>query len=800
MVTESLSVAVHLSVTDTLAAWLFTQTWQVALAVLAVAFLARRFGRSRPHLAHALWLVVVLKCFLPPVWTSPSGVFCWLMPPQSNMSTSDFVESMNVDEGTPVDTLVISGVLPPADSRAAQSGSTPLASNGRWASFYRLIVGESSASWKRLFVAGWLLGASIVLLCGGAHALRFFRRLRQSTLADSRELQAMVERLREQLQVKRRVRVRVTGSAVGPVVVGLLRPTIYLPAALAERCSLESLEPILAHELVHQRRGDLWLCWIQWLARALWWFHPCVAWACRQWNREIERCCDEETVASLGYPPGRYARSLLEVLERKQELRAAPVFPGVRPLDVTSQRLERIMRLGQGSHRRTPWWCWASVAIAALLVLPGASFVAEAKDRRKERRHSSSAPAEGTVERRTAMDPAPLPPKPNYDDGSTDDAKNSVQLFMEVWSCDSKVFEKLDPNWTLTANAMVWEKDDARLSSLVKLQGDVKIVQIAAPRIVTFFDRPVTLSIVDQKAFLVGFERSEDKAGRTAPPKPIHKVVDEGLKVEMRAERHPSNGIKLHFKSTHTEIGSVEPGVDPTGRGMKIEIPHLNTTNVQTVVSLAESQKFIAVGVPTPRTDGSSKRLIYVVSWSKLVEKNASATSLRMYSVADLVVPIPRGEGNVVQVADLVAQDLPLAAAAPTAVARPQIDFQPLINLIQSTIKPEVWKEGGDGRIQAHRIQAHRENLSLVVQADDATHRSIAELLGQLRRVQSVQIVIESQIVQPSDVVLKQAEPAKWTWREADRIAVGPPVAILDDSAAKKLREQLEANLSLIHI
>jgi len=54
----------------------WTQAWQVTAVILLVIVLTRLFARNRPHLAHGLWVLV--KCITPPVWSSPSGLFCWL--------------------------------------------------------------------------------------------------------------------------------------------------------------------------------------------------------------------------------------------------------------------------------------------------------------------------------------------------------------------------------------------------------------------------------------------------------------------------------------------------------------------------------------------------------------------------------------------------------------------------------------------------------------------------------------------------------------------------------------------------
>ena len=156
---------------------------------------------------------------------------------------------------------------------------------------------------------------------------------------------------------------------------GLFRPVIVLPEVLVQGKQPEELEPILAHELIHVRRGDLWLGLLQAVAKALWWFHPLVWLAARQCSREAERCCDEEVIGSLGCDPARYARSLLEILELKRTLQMVPAFPGMKPVDVTSQRLERIMQLRQGCRERTPWWCWMILMLSAAVTLPGAALL-----------------------------------------------------------------------------------------------------------------------------------------------------------------------------------------------------------------------------------------------------------------------------------------------------------------------------------------------------------------------------------------------------------------------------------------
>jgi beta-lactamase regulating signal transducer with metallopeptidase domain len=355
------------------------------LSILVVAALSRWLSRRRPHLSHLLWLVVLIKCVTPPLWASPGGVFCWLQPEQQieilfvenvewtpvawdvmleleNASTMDFETSSAPFAGAYLDvtaeaelTAALSVVEPPSDQPFGDR------------------VGNAT-------LVAWAVISGLVLLGVTIRWLRFWRLVRSSPRRDSPELDTMLQTLSKQLGVHRRVRLIVTESLVGPAVVGFFRVTVLIPAVVADKLKGESVAPILAHELLHVRRGDLWVGLLQTVAQALWWFHPLVWWVGRMTNREAERCCDEEVLGELKCDPASYARALLDVLDLKSQLKPVPVFPGVRPVDVTSQRLERIMSLRQGCRRRTPWWCWLVAIGAAALTLPGAAFVATAQE------------------------------------------------------------------------------------------------------------------------------------------------------------------------------------------------------------------------------------------------------------------------------------------------------------------------------------------------------------------------------------------------------------------------------------
>ena len=75
-------------------------------------------------------------------------------------------------------------------------------------------------------------------------------------------------------------------------------------------------------------------------------------------------------------------------------------------------------------------------------------------------------------------------------------------------------------------------------------------------------------------------------------------------------------------------------------------------------------------------------------------------------------------------------------------------DFEPLLDLIRTTIDQEGWRLGGGGEAS---ILPYVQNLSLVVSAPQETQDKIQDLLRKLRELNDVQIVVEVRFVTLQD-------------------------------------------------
>jgi general secretion pathway protein D len=90
----------------------------------------------------------------------------------------------------------------------------------------------------------------------------------------------------------------------------------------------------------------------------------------------------------------------------------------------------------------------------------------------------------------------------------------------------------------------------------------------------------------------------------------------------------------------------------------------------------------------------------------------------------------------------------PVAGAGPGGLGGgAQADFDSLIDLITSTVKPTSWDDvGGPGSIRPFET-----NLSIVVSQTQEVHEEIVDLLEQLRRLQDLQVTIEVRFITLND-------------------------------------------------
>lgn len=284
------------------------------LALLALIVV--RAGGLRPGWQAAVWLVVLAKFVLP--WG-----------PALPWSLADLFAALRFQHDAAP--LVLA---PPVGAAAAAA---------------------PSIGWVVL-AAVWLTGAAIVLGRALAAQHRVSRAARRAPPAPAHARQLLATFAR------RPPRLVLGDPAVGPHVVGILRPIIVIPPALLDDPALLGA---LLHELAHVRRRDALARVVQVAASAVFFFWPVVRLASRRLDLAREAACDAWAVDTSEVARPAYARLLV----RMAQLRAsgATSLAGAHGLDA---RVAAV--LGPPVPRRLGLGHWLALAAWAAVALGGA--------------------------------------------------------------------------------------------------------------------------------------------------------------------------------------------------------------------------------------------------------------------------------------------------------------------------------------------------------------------------------------------------------------------------------------------
>lgn len=169
----------------------------------------------------------------------------------------------------------------------------------------------STLTWQAGGVAAWLAG---VLVMAGV-TFRDWRRSRQflgqAVPCTDEALVRALALAAEAHGLRHAPRLRVSDRIDSPQLVGPWRPVLLLPANRV--LSGDDLDMALTHELVHLHRRDLWWGWGPTLARHLFFFHPLIHLAVREYGIAREAACDAAVVAGDRRCRHDYGRLLLRL-------------------------------------------------------------------------------------------------------------------------------------------------------------------------------------------------------------------------------------------------------------------------------------------------------------------------------------------------------------------------------------------------------------------------------------------------------------------------------------------------------
>lgn len=252
------------------------------IVILAVLLLRMFLKKGPKWISYALWGVVLFRLVCPFSMESALALL-----PSVEPLPQEFLTAQTPEIHTGF--AVLNSTVNPA--LAESMAPTPYAS--------------ANPAQIALWIWGWIwaLGMGGMLIYALCSTLRFYRRIRFSTLVEPGVYES--DRI---------------GTAF---VYGIFQPKIYVPCGL----SPEELSHVLLHERMHVRRLDhLWKP-LSFLVLALHWFNPLVYIAYHCFGQDMELSCDERVLKSAGEDIRQaYSRTLLSVSVSRGTLVAPLAF------------------------------------------------------------------------------------------------------------------------------------------------------------------------------------------------------------------------------------------------------------------------------------------------------------------------------------------------------------------------------------------------------------------------------------------------------------------------------------------
>lgn len=368
----------------------------VFASALAVLVLLMTIRSKRPAWTHVMWVLVLLKLLLPPLFWLPIE---YSTTANATVVVSELQHSKDVKplgrsfvgaEGPVVDSLPPVIVEPPENdipastlaSQTVRVAAKSTATSPGWK--------FPGTDWITILLVVWSAGA-VVVLARTAKQLRRFRRIIRSSLPVPTHVSRLLSEVNEEVGLNRLPAVIVVSDTSTPMVFAIgRRATLVVSEKLLTQLDDRELSTLLAHELAHLRRGDHWVRLLELATSIVFWWHPVVRLARRQIHRAEETVCDAWVTSLMPDRADAYASAMLKTVEMISGGKTQHLAFGSAMGDM-EELMHRMRSIGSGT---TPHSVgrrgWLVIACLAVLSVPTGFFANATADEKSPPSKSAS--------------------------------------------------------------------------------------------------------------------------------------------------------------------------------------------------------------------------------------------------------------------------------------------------------------------------------------------------------------------------------------------------------------------------
>lgn len=154
------------------------------------------------------------------------------------------------------------------------------------------------------------------------------------------------DELKNSMHVRGNIEIRVTESINSPITMGVIKPVIFLPKHMYDE---KELNFMLAHELNHIKRKDMFLTIICYIILMLNLYNPVAYYLLYEWKRVVELACDEKVMECMSEEERKkYGLLLVDMAEK--EMLVQPTYSlgfGFARKKLITERVKNVMKKRQ---------------------------------------------------------------------------------------------------------------------------------------------------------------------------------------------------------------------------------------------------------------------------------------------------------------------------------------------------------------------------------------------------------------------------------------------------------------------
>lgn len=205
-----------------------------------------------------------------------------------------------------------------ADVGANNVMDTGLSGTTNWMNDFALSVNKDTPSVTGYILLGiWIVGMLAMMILVIKSSLRL-RTIKRSALPlQNPQVRRLYNKCLNEMKITRNIPVYSTAFLKSPIIVGFLKPCIYLPIHLISDYHESDMRYMLLHELQHYRHKDAIANYLMNFAGVLYWFNPFVWFALREMRNDREVACDTSVLKMLEEDDYEdYGNTLINFIEK----------------------------------------------------------------------------------------------------------------------------------------------------------------------------------------------------------------------------------------------------------------------------------------------------------------------------------------------------------------------------------------------------------------------------------------------------------------------------------------------------